>query len=89
MNHEEHQKDMIEKIREKTKHASETQKRAMNISMVTETEKLKNQYEKSQEMEKIYMRAKSMNEKKINDRRRVFKDKIDKCTQNLRQLSYL
>lgn len=33
--------------------------------MMTETEKLRSQYHKSEEMEKNYIRAKSMNEKKI------------------------
>lgn len=40
-------------------------------------------------MEKIYIRTKSLNEKKLNERRRTFKDKLDKCSQNLRQISYM
>ena len=40
-------------------------------------------------MEKIYRRAKSQNDKKIVEKRKCFKDKLDKCTENLRQLSYI
>ena len=42
----------------------------------------------NQDIEKHYVRAKSLNEKKIMQRKKSYKEKIDKCSENLKHLSY-
>lgn len=55
--------------------------------MVEESEMLKNYYEKEQEMQRAAQYSKTENEKRLLEKRKSVKEKLDKCSENLKYLT--